>query len=385
MVNSRSNWQNFRAVWLKDIVARGTDASAGLPMARRLPCLPDVDVAIPAISFGQVNLPDIRIQEYPTPSWTLPAFQIRNGDAYVVRDVVVHGELGIVTAGDFVLRDSLHLSLPEHHGYKWIARDELLMPPAAPATHIDDAAHMMCGYVGNRNYAHWLTDVVPSLFVPPISDLFGEATLLFSHQRRAWQQQTLALWPEILGRCVFLDETTHVSCSSLAIVPQIKASDWYPHPGRMIVIDEIRRRAGANSPPHRRIYVSRQDAGARRLINEDDVVQIVQQYGFDVVMLAQMDVVEQIRLFSSASHIVAPHGAGLANIVFCQAGTVLCELFMNSFVQWGFRRLAGLAPMTYGCLVGTAVDWHQDKHTESWTLPLDALEQVLRAPPLIRS
>jgi capsular polysaccharide biosynthesis protein len=116
------------------------------------------------------------------------------------------------------------------------------------------------------------------------------------------------------------------------------------------------------------------------LANEDQVMGAVTRAGFEVVTLTGMTVAEQARLFNEASHIIAPHGAGLTNILFCQPGTVLLELHMDGYTQWAFRRLAGILNMNYGCLVGTAVEpWNEWPHLNSWTLDVDELKAAMAA------
>jgi len=90
-------------------------------------------------------------------------------------------------------------------------------------------------------------------------------------------------------------------------------------------------------------------------MNEDEVIAAVVSAGFEVVNLSGLNLVEQARLFTCASHVIAPHGAGLTNVVFCGQGTVVCELHMNTYLNWCCRRLAGIRNAKYGCIVGETV------------------------------
>lgn len=385
MAERRLDWRTYQLISLRDLMSRGLRTPSGGPRVARMPCLPDAHVAIPKISFGQITIPDFPTQQRPADAdWTASKFSIRDGDAYVLHNAVVQGELGIVTIDDFVIRDSIMHALPEHlHRFEWVGEHSLRLPPAASETRVGAAAHLLGGFVGNRNYAHWLTDVVPSVLVPPFHDTFVGTTLLWPKLRNSWQSETLELLPETGGRSKFLDHEEYVTCETLRIVPQIKWSGFSPHPHRMMLFDAMRARAGATAKPSRRIYVSRGDTEARRMLNEADVIRLVEANGFEKVTLTGMSVAEQIALFADATHIVAPHGAGLANVAFCNAGAVLCELHMDAYVQWAFRRLSGLPPLTYGCLVGRAVEHRGGVHTRTWRAPVDELERVLSARPFI--
>jgi capsular polysaccharide biosynthesis protein len=114
------------------------------------------------------------------------------------------------------------------------------------------------------------------------------------------------------------------------------------------------------------------------LANEPAVIARLAAAGFEIVQLSPLSVAEQIRIFAEASHIISPHGAGLTNIGFCQPGAALCELHMDRYVHWTFRRLAALRGVRYGCLVGqTATEQAGWVHGNSWTIELAALEAVL--------
>jgi len=61
--------------------------------------------------------------------------------------------------------------------------------------------------------------------------------------------------------------------------------------------------------------------------------------------LSKYHLLEQVALFMNASHIVAPHGGGLTNIVFCNAGCRVVELFGPKYVNpcyWSLAELVGL-------------------------------------------
>ena len=99
---------------------------------------------------------------------------------------------------------------------------------------------------------------------------------------------------------------------------------------------------GADGP---RIYISRRNAHRRQILNEDELTELLQEFGVSVVDPADMPVREQARLFSSASLVVAQHGAGLANLVFCSEGAAVLELFTPDSINvcyWAVSNLLGI-------------------------------------------
>ena len=68
-----------------------------------------------------------------------------------------------------------------------------------------------------------------------------------------------------------------------------------------------------------RIYITRKHApGGRRILNEVEVMRVLEPHGFVPCVLESLSIEEQISLFYDAEMVVAPHGAGLTNILYCQ-------------------------------------------------------------------
>jgi capsular polysaccharide biosynthesis protein len=65
-----------------------------------------------------------------------------------------------------------------------------------------------------------------------------------------------------------------------------------------------------------KIYVSRKNAGWRRVINEEYLEPILKKANFKILCNETMSVGDQIQAFSNASVVIAPHGAGLTNIIY---------------------------------------------------------------------
>jgi hypothetical protein len=79
-------------------------------------------------------------------------------------------------------------------------------------------------------------------------------------------------------------------------------------------------------PPFRKLYISRADTNKRRVLNEEQLLPILERAGFTVVRLRDLDFQEQARLFHEAAWVVAPHGAGLVNVLYSRPGVQVIEL-----------------------------------------------------------
>jgi capsular polysaccharide biosynthesis protein len=96
------------------------------------------------------------------------------------------------------------------------------------------------------------------------------------------------------------------------------------------------------------IFISRRKALGRRIFNEDEVIAALTPLGFSVYLLEEMSYAEQVRLFAQAKIIVAPHGAGLTNLIFAN-NPIIVELF-GAYVGREFANLSRSLGFKYGCL-----------------------------------
>jgi capsular polysaccharide biosynthesis protein len=75
-----------------------------------------------------------------------------------------------------------------------------------------------------------------------------------------------------------------------------------------------------------RIYISRRRVKRRHLQNEQALLPILDRYGYGIVELEDWSLEKQIQLFGGVTHVVAPHGAGLANTLWMPVGTRVLEI-----------------------------------------------------------
>ena len=75
-----------------------------------------------------------------------------------------------------------------------------------------------------------------------------------------------------------------------------------------------------------KIYITRHNTSCRNLINESDIIERLKNQNFKIVDLNNMNIIDQIKLFSNSEIVVSCSGSGLANIVFCNIGTKIYEI-----------------------------------------------------------
>jgi capsular polysaccharide biosynthesis protein len=196
----------------------------------------------------------------------------------------------------------------------------------------------------SHNYFHWLTQHLPRVedfLLWRTIDAPNAKLLLLAPGR--WQIRLL----ELLGvsRELTLTYSERHSTAEVAAVASDPGYPGYPQlpatperltwlRSRILTALELKEQQRT-----RRLFVSRRDSGAHRPIaNEEEVAQTLEQWGFQTVALGNLEIDDQVRLFAAARIVIAAHGAGLANLVFSTAPTVI-ELFPPEWVQPDFQAL----------------------------------------------
>lgn len=248
------------------------------------------------------------------------------------------------------------------------------------------------GARGISNYYHWMTDILPKLELCRLSGIeFGASDrFVIPFQHRQFQLDTLQRFG-IDGDQIYQthDNSSHITGDEI-IVPHLK-NKMATTMGRWLPRFLNREFGGSPSllaEPTERLYISRDSATAkgRCIDNNDEIENLMRSRGFEIVLPENHTVQEQAALFSNAKVVVAPHGAGLTNIVFCRPGTKIIE-FYGAHVSpcyWLISELLGLSYYNHHANSDDSCRDSQsstrsksDRKTQSFTVRLDDTEAML--------
>jgi capsular polysaccharide biosynthesis protein len=148
------------------------------------------------------------------------------------------------------------------------------------------------------------------------------------------------------------------------------------------VIDEFRNQLIAtvqHQPTPKRVFFVRSadSVNGRGLRNQDELIQIAEQFGFDSVDPGKLDLDGQINIIRNAEIIVGPGGASMANLMFGHENLkvlVLVSDHLHDFAM--FSTLAHHAGAQYFTLTGPSnrhlgrTEFHRDVfHGDFWISP----------------
>lgn len=307
--------------------------------------------------------------------WLDPQAQVEGGASEAIACLPggkVYGA-GIVIAGDGqTLARDVSLDFGRDAAGHWLVGGAAFRPPRP----IPGRVAVIASVLGN-SYAHWLLDELPRLANLGPQDA---ATTLIAHGGTECSRVALALaqWSGPLHEPA---RRAHVIADEL-IVPALPGWTGRANARHLQLITEFVAplRAPAMVTAER-IYIARAQARRRRVLNEPEVIAALTARGYLCVDLERLTWAEQIALCRQAKVVVAPHGAGLANIAFCQPGTRVVECFGREYVNACYWQLAVTRGMDYEAVLppdsgATSVD--PKRNQTDFAIDLPALLTALR-------
>ena len=225
------------------------------------------------------------------------------------------------------------------------------------------------------NFAHWLMDCLPKLSLLELLTDSVKADLKFIIPESSPQYIIDSL--KLLG----IQENQTLPISEQGIqVEKLILCHAAQSPGRpskkhiLTIRDKLLSSVRATKDHNlasRRLYISRSQS-SRKIVNEEEILQVLKNYNFEVIHCENMSFPEQSALFSEAEVVLGPHGAGIYNQIFCRSGTTIIEIYNKDYWHHSSRIISSFMGHTHWHIFGENVS----QNWQTWVDPLK-LEKIL--------
>lgn len=183
-----------------------------------------------------------------------------------------------------------------------------------------------------HNHSHWLTAHLPKLMLLRDRGMLGE--LVLPARRTPVIRDSLAM----LG----IDESAIRTCTvdrplEIGRLTLVETDRFRPE-----LVRAVRDAFAAPdaAPPRRRVFISRAKARGRQLTNEAALAPMLRAAQVESVVMEDLDFPAQVRLMQETALLIAPHGAGITNMIFAPAGAQIVEIADPDFPNPNFYALA---------------------------------------------
>lgn len=235
------------------------------------------------------------------------------------------------------------------------------------------------------NYYHWMIDSLPRLLL--VQTQYPNCRVLMPAPVADFIRDSAAL----LGftDLVLLQKGETLRDADL-LIPEHVTPPGYQHP---VLLRQLRQQlisavyGGEKLPkPYRKVYISRRSQRVRRLINEEDIVALLERYGYEIWEFEGMSLIDQVHLMSETISLISIHGAGLTNILFLPAGAQVTELLNGdkitqldnqNFENFIYYRMASALELPYYCLPCENAEGSPPTNEAHLRIEVSSMQQLL--------
>ncbi len=231
------------------------------------------------------------------------------------------------------------------------------------------------------NYYHWHIIALVRLLILKEQGLLENSLLFLPKKYRRYQFALPSL--EKIGvkknQIVFLPRKSNIKVDELAYCMAYQQNPLAFNELRRVLTSNIKNKSDLGD----KVYISRQGQVLRFVENEEEVVALLQKYGFKKIIMEHLDYEEQIAICSKIKYLVSPHGAGLTNIIFMPENSMILEMATKPYAEkpvTDYYKLADMLNIKYyyqECAIGPKSPV-QDFHQGSLVVDLEKLEENLK-------
>lgn len=174
----------------------------------------------------------------------------------------------------------------------------------------------------SSNYFHWVTEVLQALIAG--GDGLKKYPLILPESYGTYHYINDSL--QQLGfKAIYIPKENFYLLSNTFFITKFATAGNYQDG----VIARARDALKADllvETPLKMIYISRKSAPRRKIANEEELIPLLSQAGFETVYCEDLSFDHQRLLFSKTKVLISNHGAGLTNMIFMAKSTSVLEL-----------------------------------------------------------
>jgi Glycosyltransferase 61 len=233
-------------------------------------------------------------------------------------------------------------------------------------------------------YYHWVFDSLAKLYMLKKSGLFDQVDyFLVPNYQYQYNKDYLTHFGIDESKIINEEEVHHVEADYLMVASLVRIQDHLPKVFCDFFYDSFINSIGRKrNPTGQKIYIARGDAAkSRKVNNESELIAVLETLGFEIYYLSKLSVLDQARIFNSADLIVAVHGGGFSNLVYCEPGTKVLEIYPDQYIRHYFCDISVKRGLAYDYILcksdGIAND-HFVGEAMGLTADIDAIVQKIK-------
>lgn len=229
---------------------------------------------------------------------------------------------------------------------------------------------------GSSVYYHWMFDILPRIDILKQSGVFDKIdNFVINYLPNAYQTETLIKAGIDLSKIIPSNNhwQFHLKAEEL-IVPSMVSPNDCPSLQACLYLRKLFSVEMKITAAPIKIYIQR--LSDRKILNEDELLHLLKAHNYKIINPETVSVAEQAAIFANACSVIGAHGAGFTNIVFCNPGTVIIDLFSPEWINPCYWIIAEHLDLKYSYLVGEKMRNEKGK-AANIKIDIDKLKKLL--------
>ena len=187
-----------------------------------------------------------------------------------------------------------------------------------------------------ENYFHWLYDIIPKFGILEENKLLDKIDYYYVPQKNNFVIETLNLFNIKKDKLINSNLQKHIEVKKIYAFKHLwlkegKIQDQFQNIPNWII--EYLRDKFLNYKTKKineeKIFIDRSDSiyNHCKIQNNKEIINYLENQNFKIYRLSDFNFLDQINIFNSAKIVIGAHGAGFANVSFCEKGTDVIEIF----------------------------------------------------------
>ncbi|MFY7786860.1 MAG: glycosyltransferase family 61 protein, partial [Thermoflexibacteraceae bacterium] len=283
-----------------------------------------------------------------TPYWIKHELATDTGRAYIAE--IPQGRIWTDWGGNMAIIDQKNVLLGELSfqydddiGWIGIKENKILLNKPIPFLKKYKGTVFSCVFGGgsNYNYFQWLFDTLQRLHLLAQSPYNHSIDWYYvPNDELPFQKATLTALGIAPHKIISAKENRHIKADNIICTyinrPTGHIPLWQINFLAQWAKQLTQQTNRVGEEVHQRIFISRVGTGTRTVYNQKEFEALLEKYNFTEIVVEELDWLEQVALFRHAKVIIGQHGAGLANIAFCEQATHLIELYHELVINPNF-------------------------------------------------
>lgn len=212
------------------------------------------------------------------------------------------------------------------------------------------------GASGNSNYSHWLFDMLPKIKIYQEKYDLNDLSNIYLNKLNSFQKLSFKLLNLEKIKIIDSNKFRHIQSDEIIvaqhpsyfkgfIMQEAKnLPDWIIHWLR----DSFLKEYNVDSK-FDKIFIDRSKSKFDhcQIINYNETVDFLIDSGFKILKLEDLSFIEQISIFNKSKMIVGAHGAGFANLTFCEENTKVIEIRPLNHPNKEYERVSAINKLDY--------------------------------------